>query len=254
MSNNIDNNDDKYLHIRCYCNHLNNILSESETEPYLEDQIFNCEKCNEKIAINLRYIIDMEYFVQDTSKYKIYDIKYDRTICDFYFNDKIGICDCGNKYFIQEIYHSPLKNVLAKECKRCTEFRDALLNGSSENCYKNYNIEITYNKILEEHDGYCTGAEGGDSNITTTVIQRIYPLHNSFKIESFDEDNECIDVTTLNKFYALSFEECTGMSGYCGMGTNYEITNGRIINKIDSNNPNNLTMINDEYQKIASLD
>ena len=96
-------------------------------------------------------------------------------------------------------------------------------------CYSDYELIVVYTKETEEHDGYCSDPYDEETNVE--IITYSYPLLKHFKKTDFNDDNSIDnDNGKLNSFYRKDREACYRGSGYCGMGTTYNILKAYIIN------------------------
>ena len=96
-------------------------------------------------------------------------------------------------------------------------------------CYSDYELIIAYTVESEDHDGYCSCPY--DEETKVEIITYSYPLLKHFKKTDFNDDNSIDnDNGKLNAFYSKDREACYRGSGYCGMGTTYNILKAYIIN------------------------
>ena len=112
-----------------------------------------------------------------------------------------------------------------KTCTECHYVRKKLLNGTKDQCHKNYEIEIKYNQVISKIHKYTIHSYL-DNKVTNTIVKK-YPLHEYYKLDQFDTNGDIINKDTLEKYYALQ-----SMSTDIGGGfetTKYEITSGHLI-------------------------
>jgi hypothetical protein len=190
--------------------------------------------------------------------------KYNQPSCDNHTNDYFGKCQTCQKLYVLPPHQTGYMNIVYElkcrlcqslvKCTRCSKniytltergnqlsylgdrtqtchdcytVISKLWSRSADNCYPDYSVTITYDKNLDNHDGYCSDPQ----NLTTeiTQINETYPLTQLIKLNEIDEDNE-IEVSLLNKFYPKMTEGCQNGSNYCGCGTTYSIRSGRVCN------------------------
>jgi hypothetical protein len=127
-------------------------------------------------------------------------------------NVNVTICNCCKK---------PIKNKPTWNRNQCESHQEIKLFGKSYhakyyeqiiiikskcNLYENKEIDVTYEKIKDSHDGYCSDTSDEETIITTIV--RTYPLHLTFNYENKSSD---LDLSLYNK----ENRQCKPGSGYC---------------------------------------
>lgn len=137
-------------------------------------------------------------------------------------NNKLIKCFACNK----EYEHRSYQNT----CNDCESIYYNLMqcNIDESLVYNKYQIMVTYDVQVQDHDGYCSDSY----NQTEKNYERKfkYPLLKIFTNEDLDDEDNCIDLDNKKLFYYQKRTIGHG-NGYCGLGTTYTITKAEVIIK-----------------------
>lgn len=168
-----------------------------------------------------------------------YSIKNKCTICEKYRK-----CINCEKETFNDVKCENCK-LIVLNCNNCgdeiTDFSSKLFNKNyhrscydkiikiSDEMYDDKEITITYNSILTDHDGYCS--DPFDENEIITKIKEKFPLSKSFTENDYDITNGKVNINNPKlSIYLKESEVCKLGSGYCGLGTIYNIKSAKIQN------------------------
>ena len=114
-------------------------------------------------------------------------------------------------------------------CPPCVNIREMLMNGvGNVPVYDDYLLIVQYNVTKTDHEGYCS--DPGDSQITTKIKVKRYPLLKLFKKSDVNIDNS-IDVGNKTlRHYRL--DNKSHGNGYCNkLRASYDIISAVVILK-----------------------